>query len=44
VTLQGVAVLARDADAQRGGIAETLTLVSALTMALFLVLLVMLAC
>jgi PAS domain S-box-containing protein len=43
VTLQGVAVLARDADAQRGGIAETLTLVSALTMALFLVLLVMLS-
>jgi PAS domain S-box-containing protein len=39
VTLHGVSVLAREADAQRGGIAETLTLVSALTIALFLVLL-----
>jgi PAS domain S-box-containing protein len=41
VTLHGVSVLAREADAQRGGIAETLTLVLALTVALFVVLLVM---
>jgi PAS domain S-box-containing protein len=43
VTLAGVAVLARAADAQRGGIAETLALVSALTATLFFVLIVLLA-
>ncbi|MFW5881767.1 MAG: ATP-binding protein, partial [Roseicyclus sp.] len=42
VTLQGVGVLAAQADAQRTGIAETLALVSALTAAFFLNLLVLL--
>lgn len=42
VTLQGVAVLARQADMQRSGIAETLTLVSVLTLVLFLTLLILL--
>jgi PAS domain S-box-containing protein len=42
VSLQGVAVLARQADTQRRGIAETLTLVSALTGSLFLGLVVLL--
>jgi PAS domain S-box-containing protein len=42
VTLHGVSVLAREADAQRGGIAETLTLVSVFTTALFFVLLLLL--
>lgn len=42
VTLSGVSVLARAADAQRKSIAETLTLVSALTTALFVVMVILL--
>lgn len=43
VTLRGVSVLARQADAQRTGVANTLTLVSALTATLFFVLIILLA-
>jgi len=43
VTLRGVSVLARDADLQRTGVANTLTMVSLLTAALFFGLIIMLA-
>ena len=42
ISLTGVSVIAREADIQREGIAETLTLVSALTSSLFLVLIFLL--
>jgi PAS domain S-box-containing protein len=43
VTLQGVAALARESDAQRTGVAATLSLVSTLTASLFFVMVVLLA-
>lgn len=43
ITLRGVAILAGDADRQRSGVADTLTLVSALTVTLFVVLILLLA-
>ncbi len=43
ITLEGVTILARAADAQRLGVAETLSLVSLLTAVLLLVLLLVLA-